>query len=146
MMKKMLLGAAVLLALVSCGSKNNPEKGGESGGSDTKVNVAGTWELSGVATKVAVGDVNVSVYLSFEGSSFTLYQKIGEGRYTRFTGSYNVSSDNKLSGSYDGGSSWGPYDAALSSGNLVLTSPGGKEVDTYKKISSIPASVLSNLY
>ena len=99
------------------------------------------------AQRNSVGNVQVSVYIEFaSGGSFTLYQKIGEGRYTMFTGSYSLSADNKLSGSYNGGSAWGPYDVALSGGTLTLTSAGGKEVDTYKKISAIPESVTGNLY
>lgn len=153
MMKKIFALAAVLLTIAACGGKDNPDTpsptpgGGGGGGSTTKLDVTGSWELSGVETKVSVGSVNVSVYISFTSDgSFTLYQKIGEGRYTRFTGTYTVSADNKLSGKYSNNATWGPYSAALSGGKLTLTSAGGKEVDTYTKISSIPASVTQNIY
>ena len=33
----------------------------------------------------------------------------------------------------------------MSGSNLTLTTPGGKEVDTYRKVSAIPESVLNNL-
>lgn len=156
MMKKLFALAAVLLTIAACGGKDNPDTpsptpgGGGSGGggsTTTKVDVTGSWELSGVETKVSVGSVNVSVYITFDsGGSFTLYQKIGEGRYSVFTGTYTMSSDNKLSGKYSNNAAWGPYTAAMASGKLTLTSAGGKEVDTYTKISSIPAAVSGNTY
>ncbi len=142
MMKKILTWAALLLALAACGEKEKIDEP-----VSTQIDVTGYWELTSVATKASVGSVNVSVFLEFASNgNFTLYQKIGEGRYTRFTGSYTLSSDNQLSGSYAGGSAWGPYNAALSGGSLVLTSPGGKEVDSYKKVSAIPETVTGNLY
>lgn len=157
MMKKIFALAAVLLTIAACGGKDNPDtpsptpggggSGGGGGSTTTKVDVTGSWELSGVETKVSVGSVNVSVYITFDsGGSFTLYQKIGEGRYSVFTGTYTLSSDNKLSGKYSNNATWGPYSAALSGGKLTLTSAGGKEVDTYTKISSIPTSVTQNIY
>ena len=142
MMKKFLLMAACALALVAC-----KKEGGGDPTPTPATGVVGIWELTSVATKVAVGDVQVSVYIEFtEGGSFSLYQKLGEGRYTSFTGNYVLASDGKLSGSYSGGSSWGPYVAAVSGETLTLTSAGGKEVDTYKKIASIPENVTNNLY
>ena len=139
MMKKFLAMAATALCLMACNGKDNPDTPG--------VSVIGTWELTSVATKATVGSVNVSVYVQFaQDGAFSLYQKIGEGRYMPFTGTYKLSADNKLSGSYADNTPWGPYDAAMSAGNLVLTSAGGKEVDTYKKIDSIPASVTENMY
>ena len=154
MMKKLFALAAVLLTIAACGGKDNPDipsptpgGGGGGGSTTTKVDVTGSWELSNVETKVSVGSVNVSVYISFTSDgSFTLYQKIGEGRYTRFTGTYTVSADNKLSGKYSNNAAWGPYTAAMASGKLTLTSAGGKEVDTYTKISAIPSSVTQNIY
>lgn len=153
MMKKLFALAAVLLTIAACGGKDNPDTpsptpgGGGGGSSTTKLDVTGSWELNNVETKVSVGSVNVSVYISFTSDgSFTLYQKIGEGRYTRFTGTYTVSADNKLSGKYSNNAAWGPYTAAMASGKLTLTSAGGKEVDTYTKISSIPTSVTQNIY
>lgn len=142
MMKKILTLATLLLALAACGEKEKTDEP-----VSTQIDITGYWELTSVVTKASVGSVNVSVYLDFASNgNFTLYQKIGEGRYTQFAGSYILSSDNQLSGSYAGGSAWGPYTAALSGGSLVLTSPGGKEVDSYKKVSAIPETVTGNLY
>lgn len=144
MMKKIFALAAVLLGLVACGgnSKDNPETP-----AFTKENLVGVWELTSVATKATVGSETVSVYIDFASSgSFTLYQKIGQGRYTKFEGTYSVSTEGKLSGKYSGGASWGPYEGAISGSTLTLTSAKGGEVDSYKKVSEIPAAVLSNLY
>ena len=144
MMKKLFALATVLLGLVACSgnSKDNPETP-----AFTKENLVGVWELTSVATKATVGSETVSVYIDFASSgNFTLYQKIGQGRYTKFEGTYSVSTEGKLSGKYSGGASWGPYEGAISGSTLTLTSAKGGEVDSYKKVSEIPAAVLSNLY
>lgn len=139
-MKKVLTMAAVVLALFAC-----KKEGSEN---PTPIeSIEGVWELSNVATKVSVGDIQVSVFVEFASdNTFTLYQKIGEGRYSKFNGSYAMAADGKLSGSYSGGSSWGPYDAVVDDKALILTSAGGKEVDTYKRVDAVPTSVTNNLY
>lgn len=142
-MKKYLLMAACALALVAC-----KKDGGEEPVPPVPTQgIVGTWELVSVATKATVGDIQVSVYVDFNSSgNFTLYQKIGMGRYTKFEGTYTLTSDNKLAGSYGDNSSWGPYDAVLNGETLTLTTAGGKEVDTYKRISLFPEDVLRNTY
>ena len=141
MMKKLLALAAFALALLVSCKEDNPDTPKTTG------SIVGVWELSSVKTKASVGGVQVSVYVEFTSSnSFVLYQQLGEGRYSKFEGTYALAQDGKLSGSYSGGSSWGPYDVELSETFLSLTTAGGKEVDTYKKISAIPESVLENLY
>jgi len=141
-MKKLLTLLACMALLAACNG-NDPDQP-----TVPELDVAGTWELSSVSTKASVGSVTVSVYIDFAAdNSFTLYQKIGEGRYTKFEGTYNLNKDAaKLSGSYAGGSAWGPYSASRDGNTLTLASAGDKEVDTYKKIDSIPASVTENLY
>jgi hypothetical protein len=142
-MKKLLLIFACLGLFAAC-QENNPDDPGKK----DQVDVTGVWELVSVATKANVGSVTVNVYIDFAAdNSFTLYQKIGEGRYTKFSGSYKLDKETgALSGSYSGGSAWGPYTAARSGGSLTLTSAGGKEVDSYKKLDSIPSSVTENVY
>ena len=139
-MKKLLIVAAVLLPLLAgCGKPDD--------GKGQKVEVTGVWELSAIATKVTIGTETVSVYLDFAaGGTFTLYQKIGAGRYTRFTGTYSLSEENVLSGSYSDASAWGPYKAERDGSTLKLTSSGEKETDSYKLIDSIPEAVLENVY
>ena len=138
MMKRILCIAAFVAVFAGCNRNGEEQK--------QKIDVAGIWELSSVATKASIGSVQVDVYLDFAaGTQFTLYQKIGEGRYTKFTGTYNLEAG-QLSGKYASGSAWGPYTAVRDGNNLTLTTPGGKEVDTYKKIEAIPASVTENIY
>jgi hypothetical protein len=141
MMKKILFVLASLAVLAGC-HRNEPED------LNPAVDVTGSWELSAVTTRAMVGGEQVSVYLVFSASgSFDLYQKIGEGRYTHFTGSYSMNKDEKLlSGTYADGTKWGPYEAALEGTTLSLNLPGGKEVDSYKKIDAVPESVTGNVY
>ena len=73
-----------------------------------------------------------------------LYQRLGEGRYTRFEGSYVLDKKKELTGTYSGGKAWGPYTAEISETDLVLSK--GSEADTYKRIASIPETVLTNTY
>lgn len=138
-MKKFLMMMAMLAVLAGC-HKPDPVK--------PKTDVSGIWELTNVSTKAAsIGSVSVSVYLNLDAAgTFSLYQKIGEGRYTAFTGSWLLADDDTLSGTYDGGKAWGPYAASVSGNTLTLVSAGGKEVDTYTKVSSIPSAVTDNLY
>lgn len=129
------VAAVLTLTAVSCG-KSNKDK--------DELSIDGTWELYSVETKTAtVGTVSVDVYLEFKDGSFLLYQRIGEGRYTRFDGSYLLKKK-ELTGTYAGGKAWGPYEVELTESDLILTK--GSEKDTYKKIASIPEKVLSNMY
>lgn len=144
MMKKFFAMAILLLGLVACGEQNKQTPDTPT---FTKDGIVGIWELTSVSTKATVGSETVFVYVQFESSgSFTLYQKIGSGRYTKFEGTFSVTEDGKLGGKYANGTAWGPYEGSVSGSTLSLTPVGGSEVDTYKKIAEIPASVLSDLY
>ena len=141
-MKKFLTLLACVALFAGC-QEDDPDKP-----TPAQLDVTGVWELSSVTTKASVGSVTVSVYVDFAvDNSFTLYQKIGEGRYTKFEGTYALDKDAAtLSGSYASGSAWGPYSASRDGNSLTLTTAGGKEVDTYKKVDAIPASVTENIY
>ena len=128
------LAALALLAL-SC-KKEDPTPEPTEG-------LAGCWELSYLQTKATVGSVTVNVYIEFAESSFTLYQKLGEGRYTKFTGTW-ILADGSLSGQYTGGKAWGPYNCNVNGDQLTLAR--GSETDVYTKIDAIPASVTGNVY
>ena len=139
MMKRVFAILAAALVMAACGGKDNPEP-------EVKKSVTGCWELSNVTTKATVGSVTVNVYVEFKSDkTFVLYQKLGEGRFTVFTGTYKYEND-QLLGTYTNSSSWGPYSATVSDSSLTLTTAGGKEVDTYKKITSIPDNVKNNTY
>lgn len=141
MMKKILFVLTSLALLAGC-HRTDPED------LTPAVDVTGSWELSNVTTRVTVGSEQVSVYLVFSTSgSFDIYQKIGAGRYTHFTGNYTLNKEEKiLSGTYADGTRWGPYEAALQGTTLSLNHPGGTEVDSYKKIDAVPESVTGNVY
>ena len=136
-----LIVAASVFALSSCKkSDKDPEEKKE------KVSVVGSWELARIETKSPkIGDQEVSIYITFTDKAFTLYQKIGLGRYTKFVGSYTFDGSS-LSGSYTGGKAWGPYEATLEGESLTLAFPEGQERDIYTKIDAIPESVTSNVY
>lgn len=126
---------AALLSFAACGSKDNPDKQKDA------LDFTGEWKLTDIQTKAAaIGGVQVSVYLSFENGSFTLYQKIGEGRYTKLTGTYSLEGE-LLSGSYSSGDKWGAsYNVSVDGDTLTLIPVDGTEKDIYKK-TSIPDDV-----
>lgn len=146
MMKKYMMMAAAVLLMTLAGScqPDNPDDPGSNQG---KGSIEGVWELSKVETKaVDVFGTSVSVYVSFASGKFELYQQIGSGRYEKFTGTYSFSGD-KLSGKYDDGKSLGSnYTVTLGGDTLVLETEGGKEKDTYRKISAIPQSVIDSVF
>lgn len=146
MMKRMMLLAACLLALAACQKENNP--GGGSGGNSSKtLDITGEWSLTGISTKSAtIGGQTVSVYVSFTSDNkFELYQMVGQGWYSRFTGSWTLK-DKTLSGTYDDGKAWGDsYTVAVEGNKMTLTTSSGNETDTYTK-TPIPADVKSKVW
>ena len=136
-MRKMLLFLLLSLCLVAA-CKKAPDP----------LSVNGEWQLCDYQAKsVNIHGTDVDVYISFTADgNFTLYQKLGEGRYTRFTGTFTLSGD-ILSGKYTSGGSWASqYSVAKEGDKLVLTQhPDAKEVHTFSP-ASIPASVTENLY
>lgn len=139
MMKKFLFAAVLLSVIAGCKPKV-PET--------PKIDVTGVWELASVTTKVSVGGEQVSVYLEFTSEgAFTLYQKIGAGRYTRFSGNYSIDQEAaQLSGNYSGGKAWGPYACTCTDSSLTLATASGGETYNYNKIDSVPSAVTGNVY
>ena len=88
---------------------------------------------------------SIDVYVSFGDGTFDLYQKVGEGRYFLYDGTYTLTG-NVLSGLYSDGTSWGSdYDISLETDSLVLTAKNGSgEVSTYVR-KAIPAEVSGNV-
>ena len=148
MIKRLFIFAAavMMIGLSGCHKHNEVDEN-----EILKAGIQGCWELTSVTTKSAsVGNVTVDVYIEFLApDAMTLYQKIGEGRYTKFTGTYTLA-EKQLSGTYTSGNkkTWGPYDATLDdeAGILTLALPEKTEKDVYKKIESIPSAVTSNVY
>ena len=99
----------------------------------------GSWHLISVSN-VDISDIDV--YISFSAGSFTLYQKVGSGRYVKFEGTYGFA-DGVLSGKYSSGETLGSQYRVQRDGNrLILTSDTG-ESSVYLK-SDIPSEVTDN--
>lgn len=106
------------------------------------LDITGNWHL------VSSGELSmetVDVYVSFGEGAFSLYQKIGEGSYYRYEGTYTLTG-NVLGGSYSDGTLWGSdYDITLEQDRLTMTARNGSgEVSVYTR-KDIPAEVLENV-
>lgn len=125
--------AAVLLAS-GCGD-------GKKGPAD----IVGDWELTGaeLTTKsIQIGTEKIEVFISFmSGNRFEMYQKLGAGRFYKYSGTYSLAG-NLLSGKYDDGKSWGnTYEVSVSGTTLTMTATqGSSDVYTYTKCT-IPDGV-----
>lgn len=130
MKKYIIILLSAVLALSGC--RKEPQK--------KALDISGDWALVGLETKSAnVGDVVVEVYLSFNDGRFVLYQKVGEGRFRAYDGTYTLTSD-LLEGAYSDGKPWGTsYKVSLEDGLMILSSLG--EQSTYRK-SEIPSEAL----
>lgn len=92
-----------------------------------------------------VSDIDADIYLSLESSSdFELYQKIGEGSYRLYKGTWELDEDTAmLTGKYNDGAAWGSgYTVTLSEdGNSMTLTPSKEaEAQVYRK-ESIPSDV-----
>lgn len=135
MMKKWILMATCLLVMAA-GCDKTPEPG------PAKADIVGEWQLTGITTKASIGDKTVNVYVAFTADGkFELYQQLGQGWYQYYAGTWTLSDENILSGQYSNGNKWGSEYSVTQDGNtMTLTTPSGKETDTYTK-TSIPDSV-----
>jgi hypothetical protein len=123
------------LMLTACGGNKEESKG---------VNVVGQWELMDIqATKAAqIGSETIEVYIDFkDDKTFSMWQKLGEGRHRKYTGTWELT-ENVLTGKYSDGKSWGTsYNISLDSGNLYM-SEIKQNLETYVyKPCTIPAGL-----
>ena len=119
---KVILSLSILLAAVSCNKIKGP---------DVAEAIVSKWHLISVSGQSSTPEV----YVEFaQDLSFELYQKIGEGRYRKYTGSYTVT-ESIVSGTYSDGEKWGSdYEASFDGDKLVMTAQNGSaEVCTYEK-------------
>ena len=129
-MKKLLFILAALMVIGTTGCKKDEKP------IDYKATLVGEWHC-------APENIDAEVYASFEeGGSFDLYQKVGEGRYRHYTGTWECEG-NTLSGTYSDGAAWGSSYIVdfKDNDNMLLTAlNGSEEVMTYTR-ESIPSDV-----
>ena len=125
------LAALVILAVAGC-----------KGNKKVKTDITGVWELEEFSG-LRASEQNVVVYVEFlKDGNFDLFQRIGDGRFEHYTGSWTLT-DDVLSGKYSDGKKLADmYDVSLSSDRKTLTlkSQKNSEESVYRK-SSIPSSV-----
>lgn len=139
-MKKVLSVIALAASLTAVSCHKEPK-------ADPVPAITGEWHISSVSTKgVDYANQTIDIYISFSAEgTFELYQMIGQGRYRKFTGSWEQN-EGVLSGKYSSGKAWGSsYEVSVSGETLTLTSTVSGEADTYVK-AVIPESVKTEAY
>lgn len=99
-------------------------------------NIAGEWHCT-------VEECDIYLAFNPEGT-FELYQKLGEGRYYQYNGTWSVDKD-IVSGTYNDGTSWGSSYQVKFNGSDKMTfsaTNGSGEVNTYTR-TSIPEEVMN---
>lgn len=130
-MKKILYILSALILMVSCG-----EKGGKQPELTLEQKLCTEWH----STTLSLGGADI--YLSFEeNNTFELYQKIVEGAYRLYRGTWNLEED-LLTGKYNDGEDWAAaYQISIDGKTLTMTSQNdASEVSVYEK-KEIPATV-----
>ena len=135
------------LMCISCGDKPTPTPPGP--GTDTEPPVIDPVET--LASKIAaewhcvVSDIDADIYLKFGNSTdFELYQKIGEGAYRLYKGTWELNEDTAmLTGKYNDGTSWGSgYTVTVSEdGNSMTLTPSANAEDQVYRKESIPSEI-----
>lgn len=153
-MKKILYILAAVLAIISCGKDNTdpdtpsnqnppvekPEEKPDKPVEKLADKLIGEWHSTSIAVK---GDL----YLGFtEDGKFELYQKIGEGSYRLYRGTWNIDENTGvLSGKYNDSEAWASsYKVEFKDGSMTFTSTDASaEKSSYEK-GTIPAEVKEN--
>lgn len=142
-MKKTLYIIALLLSVLACKEKIDPQPDPTPPVVEKTLaeKIAGEWHCS-------VSDIDADIYLSLvSDSTFELYQKVGEGAYRLYRGTWSLDEKTaSLTGKYNDGEAWSSgYDITLSEDEKTMTlSPSEGNYDqTYKK-KSIPSDVKEN--
>jgi hypothetical protein len=135
-MKKIIVKIFALLSLVAAfvgcqKDETNPEL----------AKVTGQWHYNNGQT----GATLVDVYLVFNAdNSFELYQKLGEGAYRKYTGTFAIE-NNLLSGKYSDGTPWAAaYTVKNDGGFLYLTSNVVTEHMMRCVKKEVPADILNH--
>lgn len=130
-MKRLLYIISALMLMVSCG--------GDKGGQQTELTLGQKlcteWHSSTLS-------LDADIYISFaDNNTFDLYQKIVEGAYRLYRGTWNLEED-ILTGKYNDGEDWAAaYQISIEGETLTMTSKNdAAEVSVYKK-AEIPSTV-----
>lgn len=130
-MKSKILFTAMLavLAFVGCGKEKDTPK------VDNAANVVGEWHC-------APEGMDVDVYVAFDAAgTFDEYQRIGEGRYRHYAGTWSVNKS-ELSGVYADGTEWGSsYALSFDGDTMTLTAKNDSEEAILYTKTVIPAEV-----
>lgn len=124
-----LFTLCAVLAFVGCGKENDAPK------VDNATKVVGEWHC-------APEGYDVDVYVEFAATGeFDEYQRLGEGRYRHYEGTWSVAKD-VLSGVYADGTEWGSsYTLSFDGDTMTLTANNeSAETIIYTK-TAIPAEV-----
>ena len=94
-------------------------------------------------------DIPAEIYVTFSTENkFVLYQKIGDGSFRIFNGTYEIKTEgeqNFLNGKYNDGTPWGAERTAEISSEDTLTLTAGGVDETYSRVSDgIPEDVKDN--
>ena len=117
------------LAFVGCSKEKDTPK------VDNAAKVVGEWHC-------APEGMDVDVYVAFDAAgTFDEYQRVGEGRYRHYAGTWSVNKS-VLSGVYADGTEWGStYTLTFEGETMTLTANNDSaEAITYTKVT-IPAEV-----
>lgn len=129
-MKKILFFISALIIMVSCG-----DKGGKQPELTLEDKLCTDWHSTSLS-------LEADIYISFaDNNTFELYQKIVEGAYRLYRGTWNLEED-ILTGKYNDGEDWAAaYQISIDGETLTMTSKNDvAEVSVYKK-TVIPSSV-----
>lgn len=124
-----LMAALCAFVLVGCDKEKDTPK------VDNAAKVVGEWHC-------APEGMNVDVYVAFDAAgTFDEYQRIGDGRYRHYAGTWSVEKST-LSGVYADGAEWGgTYTLSFEGETMTLTANNDSaEAIVYTK-TTIPAEV-----
>ena len=127
-MKRILLIISAVMLLASCGRDKGKEK-------TTADYLYGEWHSTSIS-------VSGDVYLGFtDDMKFEMFQKVGEGAYRLYRGTWKIEED-VLTGKYNDGEDWAAaYRITVDDRSLTMTSINdAAENSTYTK-AEIPESV-----
>ena len=129
-MKRLLFILTALMLITATGCKKDEKP------IDCKATLPGEWHCTPEG-------LDADIYADFEeNGSFDLYQKLGEGRYRHYTGTWECKG-NTLSGKYSDGSDWGSSYTVVFTDNDNMTFTalnGSEEVMVYTR-ESVPSEV-----